>query len=252
MVATLPTQVMHLYEAGVNPARKRFATDSGIATLISPEIDPVVSQLFFLQFCSLGVALTEPVEGWIARAGKRCREIGLTDLGQALAAHAKAESGHHLMMIKDTQTLVAWWNAHRQPLLDAERLLARTTTVGGRMYQKVHEDNIAGDTPFAQIAIEFEIEQLPLNYGAQLLEAGKQAFGRAAISGLSFIDEHVTLDIGHTKFNTRQLERVLEEHPAYLEPLVRAGASALDAYGTFLSECLHLAQSIRQFVDVPE
>ena len=63
MVATLPTQVMRLYEAGVDPARKRFATDSGIATLISPDIDPVVSQLFFIQFCSLGVALTEPVEG---------------------------------------------------------------------------------------------------------------------------------------------------------------------------------------------
>jgi hypothetical protein len=48
MVATLPTQLMRLYEAGVNPARKRFATDSGIATLISPDIAPVVSQLFFL------------------------------------------------------------------------------------------------------------------------------------------------------------------------------------------------------------
>ena len=62
------------------------------------------------------------------------------------------------MMIKDTHTLVAWWNAHRPPVLHAERLLARVTTVGGRMYQKVHEDNIVGDTPFAQIAIEFEIE----------------------------------------------------------------------------------------------
>jgi hypothetical protein len=72
MVATLPTPMMRRYAAGVNPARTRFATDSGIATLISPDIDPVVSQLFFLQFCSLGVALTEPVEGWIASAGNPC------------------------------------------------------------------------------------------------------------------------------------------------------------------------------------
>jgi hypothetical protein len=89
------------------------------------------------------------------------------------------------------------------------------------MYHNVHADTIAGDTPFARIAIAFEIEQLPLTDGPQLLAAGKQAFGRAAISGLTFIDEHITLDIGHTTFNTRQLETLLEEHPAYLEPLVR-------------------------------
>ena len=50
-------------------------------------------------------------------------------------------------------------------MLDAEKLLNQTLTPGVLHYCKVHEENIAGDTPFAQIAIEYEIETLPLRYG---------------------------------------------------------------------------------------
>jgi hypothetical protein len=32
--------------------------------------------------------MTEPVEGWIRRAGHRCGELGLEHLAKALAAHA--------------------------------------------------------------------------------------------------------------------------------------------------------------------
>lgn len=235
-------RLFHCYEVGVERARARFAEESGIATLLAPDIDPLLLEQFFIHFCSRGVALTEPVEGWLIRSGQRCEEVGFAELGRALRSHAKAEAGHHLMMIRDTHALAARWNARRSPLIDAERLLRRPPTPGGQMYQKLHEDTIASQTPFAQIALEYEMEMLPVRYGPQLIEQCKRVLGADILGCLSFIDEHITLDVGHTQFNTRQLERVLDDHPECVEPFVRAGSQVLRAYATFMRDCLCLAQ----------
>ena len=234
-------QSLYCYESGVERARKHFAEESGIAILLAPDIDPLLLEQFFIHFCSRGVTLTEPVEDWLIRSGKRCEEVGFVQLGRALRSHAKAESGHHLMMIKDTRALAARWNARRTPPLDAERLLSRPPTRGGQMYQKLHEDTIAGKTPFAQIAIEYEIEMLPVRYGPQFIEQCKRVLGADVLACLSFIDEHIALDVVHTQFNTRQLERVLDNHPECAEPFVRAGSQVLRAYATFMQDCLCLA-----------
>jgi hypothetical protein len=226
------------YESGVQPARSSFEHESGLASILIPNVDPLALEAFLIHFCSLGVALTEPVEGWLLRSSERCAAVGMIELGRALRSHAKAESGHHLMMIRDTHALVARWNSRRQPALDADQLLASPPTPGGRMYQQLHEDTINGDAPFAQIAIEYEIEQLPVTYGARLIEQCVRLLGPSIMGSLSFVDEHITLDVGHTNFNARQLEGVLNSHPAVLEPLVRAGSGALSAYSTFLRECV--------------
>jgi hypothetical protein len=235
-------QLLYCYETGLESSRKRFAEDSGIAVLLAQDIDPLLLEQFFIHFCSRAVALTEPVEEWLIRSGKRCEEVGFVELGRALRSHAKAESGHHLMMIRDTHALAARWNARRTPLLDAERLLSRPPTPGGQMYQKLHEDTIASNTPSAQIAIEYEIELLPVKYGPQLIEQCKRLLGADILACLSFIDKHIVLDVGHTQFNTRQLERVLDDHPECVEPFVRAGSQVLRAYATFMHDCLYLAQ----------
>src|SRR5205085_8863457 len=99
MTAVAATQLVNLYEAGVEPARRHFPKNSQIGMLLAPAIDPLVLERFFIHFCSLGVALTEPVEDWLVRSGRRCEEVGFAELGRALRAHSKAESGHHLMMI---------------------------------------------------------------------------------------------------------------------------------------------------------
>lgn len=235
-------RLLHCYEVGVERARARFAEESGIATLLAPAIDPLLLEQFFIHFCSRGVALTEPVESWLIRSGQRCEEVGFAELGHALRSHAKAESGHHLMMIRDTHALTARWNARRTPPLDAEQLLRQSPTPGGQMYQKLHEDTIASNTPFAQIAIEYEMEMLPVKYGPQLIEQCQRVLGVDILACLSFIDEHITLDVGHTQFNTRQLERVLDDHPECVESFVRAGSQVLKAYATFMHDCLCLAQ----------
>lgn len=243
MAEATVNRLLHCYEVGVERARARFAEESGIATLLAPDIDPLLLEQFFIHYCSRGVALTEPVEGWLLRSGQRCEEVGFAELGRALCAHAKAEAGHHLMMIRDTHALTARWNARHTPPLDAEQLLSQPPTPGGQMYRKLHEDTIASNTPFAQIALEYEMEMLPLHHGPQLIAQCQRVLGNEILACLSFIDEHITLDVGHTQFNTRQLERVLDDHPECVEPFVRAGAQVLKAYATFMHDCLGLAQA---------
>lgn len=238
----MTTALLSHYQAGVEETRNGFGQVSGLESLLAPGIDPLLLEVFLIHFCSLGVALTEPVEGWLIRSSQRCTEVGMVELGRALLSHSKAESGHHLMMIHDTHALVARWNARNQPSLDAERLLAQPPTPGGRMYQQLHEDTIVSDAPFAQIAIEYEIEQLPVKYGTRLIQQCVKVLGTDIMNCLSFVDEHVTLDVGHTNFNTRQLEKVLDGHPEFVEPLARAGSQALRAYGTFLMECVNRAE----------
>src|SRR5215510_1997519 len=108
------------YEQLLAPARERFATSPGLKLLQSPAVDPVMVELFLLYFCAIGSRMTEPVESWLRRSAARCETLGLAGLARALAKHARAEAGHHLMMIADVRSLIAFWNARRQPPLDAE------------------------------------------------------------------------------------------------------------------------------------
>src|ERR1041384_704848 len=105
-----------LYSPYLTAARKGFESGASKA-LLDPELDPEIFELFLINYCSRGVRMTEPVEGWIRRAGERCREVGLARLGAALEKHAKQEADHHLMMIADTHNLVERWNRrHAQPI----------------------------------------------------------------------------------------------------------------------------------------
>jgi hypothetical protein len=158
-------------------------------------------------------------------------------------AHAKHEAGHHLMMIDDTRKLVERWNARRTAKLDANALLAAAATPGIQAYVTLHEDVIASDAPYGQLAIEYEIERLSVTAGPLVLKACATVLGREALAGLSFLEEHVAVDVGHTKFNELQLDRLLAAHPDFAAPMADAGARALEAYGAFLGDCVALAQA---------
>jgi hypothetical protein len=156
------------YEQLLAPARERFAVSPGVRAIASTS-DDVFLELFLLHFCALGSQMTEPVERWIRRAAERCVTVGFPVLARALKGHAQAEAGHHLMMIADVRSLAARWNACRKPSVDVGELLKEAPSPGVLHDRKVHEENIAGDTPYAQIAIEYEVEMLPLRYGELLL-----------------------------------------------------------------------------------
>ena len=81
------------------------------------------------------------------------------------------------MMIADVHALAKHWNARYSRSIDAYALLNQATSKGAQSYYEVHERNIADNTPFAQIAIEYEIEQLPLRYGSFFLTRCFEVFG---------------------------------------------------------------------------
>ena len=239
------SNLLEEYDTAVQPARSRFDEDNSLLRMLASDTDPVLLELFLIHFNALGVQMTDPVEGWIRRAGKRCAEFGLPELAKGLKNHSKAEAGHQLMMVRDTRRLVERWNRRRSPQLDADALIAAPPTPGIRRYCRVHEDNIAGDTPYAQIAIEYEIEMLPLKYGPAFITGCLERLGRDIGDCMEFVTEHVTLDVGHSKFNGEQLRKLIETKPNAVPALVAAGSEALDAYAEFLNDCELAALSHR-------
>src|SRR5205085_138325 len=115
-------------------------------------------------------------------------------------------------------------------------------THGGQLYIDLHEQTIAGSTPFAQIAIEYEMEMLPVQYGQPLIDQCQRLLGSGILEGLRFLREHVVVDVGHSIFNRRQLARLIESHPEFAPALIDAGTRVLEAYGTFLNDCYRVAQ----------
>jgi len=234
------TPSLERYNQLLKPARERFESSHGLNT-IRLNNNPGLLEAILLYFSAIGAQMTEPVESWIRRAASRCAAIGLIDLSEALTRHAKAEAGHHLMMIADLRSLAGHWNSRHTPAVDADELLRTVPSYGASRYCLVHEENIAGETPYAQIAIEYEIEQLPLRYGGLFVARCLEIFGPEILSSISFVTEHIDLDIGHTHFNGQQLSKLIDLVPECLPSLVAAGGAALDAYAQFLTDCVELA-----------
>jgi hypothetical protein len=235
-------QAIERYETALRPARERFTGSPAVVEVLSPDVDPRLLESFLIHLCALGVGVTEPVEGWIRRAGEACIARGLDDLGRALVRHARDEAGHDRLFEADARLLVSRWNAAGRAPLDAARLLALAPGPGATRYRRLHEENIGGDTPYAQLAIEYEIERLALSFGQDLLRTSVAVLGREVLEGLSFLREHVELDVGHTHFNRRRMAALLEERPEVAAAMERAGTEALDAYAAFLSDCLEAAR----------
>lgn len=233
--------VKELYEPYVLPARARISTDPVMRRLVDPAIEPAVLERFFIQYHSFGVYMTEPVEGWIRRTGQRCLSLGLDSLGKGLLLHAKHEAGHHQMMIDDVRMLVRRWNIRRRSMLHTERLLAQYPTDAMRAWRQLHEQTIAGELPAAQLAIELEIDNLSLVLGPHLLSNVSRVLGRETLEGLSFLKEHVQLDVGGT--NARMMEELLQLMPENARTLAELGAEALDLYLRFLGDCLQSAEA---------
>ncbi|MGH9766569.1 MAG: hypothetical protein ACREAB_03970 [Blastocatellia bacterium] len=146
--------------------RTHFERESTLVTqILAPHIEPDVLELFLIYFSGLSVGMTEPVEGWIRRAGVACQEMGLDELGKSLITHASHEANHHLMLIEDTRSLVDRWNERHQAPVNADEILGRPATEGILCYRELHEKVIADGRPFCQIAIEYEIEKMSAEYG---------------------------------------------------------------------------------------
>jgi pyrroloquinoline quinone (PQQ) biosynthesis protein C len=217
-----------------------------IRVMFDPQVEPQLLHRFLVEYCALGVQLTEPVEGWIRRAGARCKELGLAQLGDSLIKHAAHEAGHEKLFINDARKLGEQHLARYGDALDVEALLRQPPTPATTRYTELHEETIAGETPYAQVAIELEIEGLSVSLGPTFLKQLERVLGAETLACCSFLTEHVAVDVGHTALNEKLLGRLIQAHPEALPALVAAGKRALDAYLSFLSECMDRARAAVQ------
>lgn len=240
------TPALAAYEARLQSHRDSFARGPALSLLGGTARAPDLLHLFLIHFAAYGIEMTRPVEGWIRRAGERCCETGFADLGEALVSHAAHEAGHENLMIADLWSLAERWNERAARRIDPIALAAANVPDSVRQYHALHDDVAAGDAPFAQVAIEYEIEALSVRHGPALAASadgllagpgGESGNG----DGRSFLREHIALDTAHTDFNRRQIARLLAGRPDCLEPLAEAGARALDIYGRFVADCLRAA-----------
>jgi len=227
------------YVPHVSEARQRITDDPKLRGLLAPDVPPARVLAFLIQFSARGVSMTEPVEGWITRAGQRCTELGFTRLGKVLCEHAKHEAGHHQLMLDDLALLRERWVSMGHGELDSAQLLAQPPTPAMTRYVTIHEQTIASEMPFGQIAIETEIERMSTVLGPALLDACRRALGDDVLQSMSFIGEHAALDVGHTAMNEAELDRLLAEHPELGAPLARIGGEALHIYLDFLGDCVN-------------
>lgn len=231
--------VARRYEPPLAPARRSFDEDAAILRLRGSD-DEDLFRLFMIRFCAHGVRMTEQVSSWISRAGERCAELGRTELGAALKAHARSEAGHEKMMESDARLMCGEWNRGHSARIDPDALLESAPLYATRKYVELHEEVIAGSRPWCQLAVEFEIERLSLVLGPNLLA---KCVSVLTDDSYSFLAEHVELDKGHTAFNERQLAGLLREDDADLVALVETGRRALHTYREFIAECVELAEA---------
>ena len=225
------------YDELIGPARRQFAASPGVRGMTSPGTDARTMAAFLLHFSALSIPITKPVEGWIHGAAERCTDLGLSDLGRALATHSKAEAGHHQYHIDDFDAMLSLWNGRWSPVIRADRVTAVAITQGGKRYCEIHEANIRGNEPFCQLAIEYEIELLPVELGPPFIENCVRLLGPEILQCMTFVTSHVEFDVGHTKFNAHFLGAFMRDDPRRMPVLVAAGAAALAAFGDHLTEC---------------
>ncbi len=230
------------YPGLMAPIHAELAKAPALVRLLDAEIAPRLLHRFLIEYCALGVQLTEPVEGWILRAGKRCKAMGLDAVGDSLVKHAVHEAGHERLFMADAKALSALYQSRYGEAIDVEALLADRATPAMQRYISLHEETIAGPAPFAQVAIELEIEGLSVSVGPSLLKQIEGALGPAGLACCSFLTEHVAIDVGHTKLNEKMLGRLLAVKPEALQVLVDTGKQALEAYLGFLGECMDRAE----------
>lgn len=233
-----------LYEPHTLLARSRLDSDSSLRRLLDPHIKPQLLERFLIEWMARAAYMTEPVDGWIRRTGQRCIEQGLDRLGQSLITHAKSETGHHLMTLEDAHALVKHWNQHHAPALQLEQLTAQTPTESMKDYRRLHEETIEGPHPVGQIAIEREIGFLAVEFGPRLMAQVRRVLGEEVADTLTFLHEHIAVDVGHTLLNEKMLTEAITRWPEHGRIYAETGARAMTTYIRFLGDCLHISEDL--------
>ena len=225
------------YNELMAPKRREIFNSPRVDNVLGPDSRPEAFLSWLINFTTLGVQMTKPVESWIRRAGERTIAVGVESIGHQLVRHSVHERDHHVMIEEDAKHLGRRWMAAGRPQLDVAALHARPATKAMQAYIDLHESVIASKYPFGQVAIEREIEGLALVVGPRIIAQSQRIFGDDGLHEITFVTSHVELDVGHTAFNNKLIGKLLDARPDALEMLVETGANALQIYMDFLDDC---------------
>jgi pyrroloquinoline quinone (PQQ) biosynthesis protein C len=116
------------------------------------------------------------------------------------------------------------------------RLLVQEPYPSTQAYIDLHEEVISSGYPYAQVAIELEIEGLAVVWAPKFINNVKAVLGEDTCAELSFWHEHIALDVGHTAFNRRLMNLLLAERGVDVEMIATVGRRALNTYIDFLGQ----------------
>lgn len=230
-------QMIDQYAARMASVRAHLQDCEVSRRLCDPNLDPDVFLRWLIDFASYGVQNTRPVERWMTSAGEHMIAQGFQEIGEVFKSHGKHEGGHDELMVADTHRLVARWNERHGDDLDPEQLIAREPTPSVRRYVELHEDIAAGDRPWRNLAIAREIEGVATAIGPHVVEQCKRVLGEEGLGDVTFIVDHVELDVGHTAQDDRLIGRLLAEKPELMDELVERAEETLRTYIDYLGEC---------------
>lgn len=236
------TPAFKKYNELTHPARVQFLLSEGINYFMC-EQNKTKLHAFLLSWTVNSIAMTEQVENWIQRAGEKCTQNQMAEVGEKLKHHAHQEADHDLMLVDDAQQLIELWNTKYNDNMTASDITYQKSTTETNAYVQLHEDTINGKHPYAQAAIEYEIERISVVYGPRMLENIHNVLGEQFNNSITFLAEHVLLDQGHTKFNLDLMERCLANGGDVTE-LARVGSTALQIYSEFLTKCIQHSTQI--------
>lgn len=235
--------MMNDYQVRMAVAREKFAAREDVQALFNAPMEPKLLNLFMIYWSAMSAALTTPIPEYLATAGVRCEALGLLGLAEFFKEHTEEEDGHHEWAAADVRKLVDLWNLNNPGMtFNADDLLVSNLTPTVRRYHQLHKDVVAGDAPWAELAIDVEIELITTQYGPPLMKACSAALCERGQQSISFLAEHVRFDFGHTDINFRVVAELIEAKPEFTEHLIAIGEQALKAYGDFLGEALQLAR----------
>lgn len=243
MNVELTPEMNNEYQVRMAVAREKFANRDDVQALFNAPMEPRLVNLFMIYWSAMSAALTTPIPEYLATAGMRCEALGLHDLAEFFKEHTEEEDGHHEWAAADVRKLVDLWNLNNPGMpFNADDLLVSNLTPSVRRYHQLHKDVVAGDAPWAELAIDVEIELITTQYGPPLMKVCSAALCERGQQSISFLAEHVRFDFGHTDINFRVVAELIKAKPEFTDHLVAIGERALTAYGDFLGEALQLAR----------
>ena len=220
------------YEHQLVDARVKFAN------LISKLTAKTQSQnlaFFLVNQCALGTTMMTDNESCTQQAGLRCQQLGYPNIGETLINQAKHQAKHLQLITKDFHALINWLNQKYKLNINADKYLKKLTiTPSVKKYCALNEVNAHNETPYCQMAINYEVERLSTVHGFTLVNLCILKLGPSALKQLSLIRHLTKHNPKQSQSSKHQMQQLLDKCPQALTKLVATANATLQAYAEFI------------------